>query len=472
MFMHKKALALTLAVVMVALSGCTPTSSSAPAPSTVAQPSTTPATTGTAVTVDVWHYLTSNNKNAFDAIVEEFNAGPGKELNVVVVAENQGNTSQLEQKLQNASESGVKDLPAMVQGYPDIMATLHAKGQLADLDEFLTAEQIKGYYESFVTEGSQFDDGKFRLMPIAKSTELMFYNKTRWDAIKEEIGCSDDDLATWEGIEKAGKNYYDAYKEVFFVIGSYANFFYLNGYQQGVEYIKDGKAVWHSAAAERTYNFIANGIDYGWIGVRYSGGPNEYSSNWINGGLAVCYVDSSSGTSYVEPRSSADATDIDDLGLLPYPIWGNAVNVAVIQQGGGMVITKKGDEIEQAAAAFLLYLTSTEVTARFSLATAYLPVQKAATGLPSYKAFLEGIGADGKALTDKKDINLSHALNTAIEQFDSYKMYYTPAFDGSNLVRRDVDNEVTAIVTGQHTSFASFEAAMVAAFNKANSGGR
>lgn len=468
--MHKKALALLMALVMLFVVGCnnTPTEESKPASSDPTVSSEADA--GDAIEVTIWHYFSGQPQAALDEIVKEFNEGPGQEAGIVVKAESQGKTADLEKKVQTASDGGVQNLPDIVHGYPDIMATLHAKEQIADLGSYLSEEELDGYYESYIREGSQFGDDALRLLPIAKSTELMFYNRTHWDAVKDTIGCTDEDLATWEGIAKAGKAYYEAFQNTFFVIGSYANFVYLNGYQQGVEYIdvENGQGVVNPdrAALERTFNFIKQGLDEGWL--VYRDATKQYSSDWMNDGTATCYVDSNSGTTYVHPKSTT-TEDEEELAFMTYPVWSDAVNKAVIQQGAGMAIVKKGEEVEKAAATFLVYLTNPANSARFSMATAYLPANKYAAEEPVYAAFLDGKDADGADL-DVSNARVAMATKTALEQFATYDMYYTPAFDGSNLIRRAVDENTEKIFTGLHTDFDSFYTAVESSMQESISG--
>jgi len=454
--MQKKALVLVLVLSMLFLVGCnndTPSSSAAsstPESSTAAPESTT---------VTIWHYFSGAQQGILDEIVAEFNETVGEEEGIVVVAENQGVTADLEKKVQTASEGGIQNLPDIVHGYPDIMATLHAKGQIADLGSYLTEEEIAGYYESFLEEGSQFGDGTLRLMPIAKSTELLFVNRTLWDNVKETIGCTDEDLGTWDGIAKAGKAYFDEYKIGFYAIDSYANFVYLNGYQQGVEYVgidEDGNGIVNPDrdALERTFNFIKGGLDDGWLVIKDQ--SRSYPSDWMSAGAIVCYAGSNSGTTFVAPRSNdGENTEEDELDFMPYPVWSDVVNKAVIQQGAGMSIVAKGEEVEKAATVFLKFLTNEANTARFSMSSAYLPVQKNAANDPVFNAFLQGLNEDGEPL-DLRSSKISGAIGMAIEMFETYDMYYTPAFEGSNLIRRAVDSEVAKIFSGVHTDFDSY----------------
>ena len=477
--MRKKSIALLMALVLVLLAGCggtpAPSSPSTEAASTSASTPASSATTeeskpvveapeGSTV-VTLWHYFNGEQDKALTSIVESFNAGVGAENNYFVIAENQGNTADLEKKIQSASDSGVETLPTIVHGYPDIMATLHAKEQLGNLGAYLTEEEIAGYYPSFIKEGSQFGDDSVRLLPIAKSTELLFVNRTLWDNVKEELEATDEDLTTWEGIANVGKAYFEKYDKPFYCVGSFANFFYLTGYQQGVEYVSaDGTVVIDRDAAERTYNFLASGVNEGWMAIK--DGTRKYPSDFLNVGDIVCFADSNSGTTFVFPKSSAaaDASE-DELVFMNFPVWNDAVNTAVIQQGAGMAICAKGEEEEKAAVFFLSYLTNAENTASFSMGSGYIPVQQDAKNDPTFAAFLAGQDAEGADLP-LKQLKVSNAVNAALNQFDTYTMYYTPAFDGSNLVRRAVEDEVGKIFTGLHPDFDSFYNELTAQVSK------
>ena len=127
--MSKKILAAMLAMVMILLAGC---NTPAPAPTPEVKP----------VSLTIWHYFSGAQQEALDAIVADFNATVGKDKKITVTAENQGATADLEKKIQTASDAGLAQLPDIIHGYPDITATLHAKGFIADMGSYLKAEDL------------------------------------------------------------------------------------------------------------------------------------------------------------------------------------------------------------------------------------------------------------------------------------------------------------------------------------------
>lgn len=48
----------------------------------------------------------------------------------------------------------------------------------------------------------------FLFLPVAKSTEVMFINKTAFDRFAKETGAKMEDLETWEGLFRNGRTIY------------------------------------------------------------------------------------------------------------------------------------------------------------------------------------------------------------------------------------------------------------------------
>ena len=188
----------------------------------------------------------------------------------------------------------------------------------------------------------------------------------------------------------------------------------------------------------------------------------------MNDGTAVCYVGSNSGTTYLFPVTTVGQAENDELACLSYPVF-EGEKAAVIQQGAGMSIAKKGADKEKAAVEFLLFLTNPNNTAKFSMATGYIPVRKSAQESEAFKAFLSGKNADGTAL-DVKKAKISLAINAVLKQFDTYELYYTPAFPNSNVVRRNVDDEMSKILSKSYTDFNTFFTNLTAEVTKTLTG--
>ena len=124
-------------------------------------------------------------------------------------------------------------------------------------------------------------------------------NKTLWDNVKEEIGATDEDLESFEGIAKVGKAYNELSGKYFFGIDSLANFFYLGGFQQGHEFVTPGEFTSNEDVQRRIYDFLATGIEENLLVIIDA--IKNYISDFINDVTAVAYVGSISGATFVFP---------------------------------------------------------------------------------------------------------------------------------------------------------------------------
>lgn len=95
---------------------------------------------------------------------------------------------------------GTKKSPNVAFCYADHVAMYNSSRAVVTLDDLiasqieteradgtteilgLTDEQKADYIEAYYNEGKSFGDGKMYMLPFAKSTELMYYNKTSFEA--------------------------------------------------------------------------------------------------------------------------------------------------------------------------------------------------------------------------------------------------------------------------------------------------
>jgi ABC-type glycerol-3-phosphate transport system substrate-binding protein len=154
------------------------------------------------VTVTIWHYYSGHNKENFDTIVEKFNETIGMEKGIVVEALSQGDVQQLADAVYNSANKGLgaDPMPDIFAAYGDNAFRVNQVTPLITLDTYFSPEELSSYRKEFLEEGNFLEDGKYRILPIAKSTENLYVNKTFWDKFAEETGASIENLATWEGL--------------------------------------------------------------------------------------------------------------------------------------------------------------------------------------------------------------------------------------------------------------------------------
>ena len=105
---------------------------------------------------------------------------------------------------QISTELNAQRQPNLTYCYPDHIALYNKAGAVVTLDQFIesteeitwfdemgnatpgilgfTDDQINDFVEGYWNEGNSFGDGKMYSLPLSKSTELLFYNKTFFDA--------------------------------------------------------------------------------------------------------------------------------------------------------------------------------------------------------------------------------------------------------------------------------------------------
>ncbi|MBO7666360.1 MAG: extracellular solute-binding protein [Clostridia bacterium] len=150
---------------------------------------------GSEVTVKFYHTMGSNLSDVLDIYIEEFNK---LYPNIHIAYEKIGGYDDVRDQI--STELTTRTEPNMAYCYPDHVALYNLTGAVATLDDIidsqievtradgtkeilgLTEEQkndfIKGYYE----EGMQFGDGLMYTMPFSKSTEVLYYDKTFFEA--------------------------------------------------------------------------------------------------------------------------------------------------------------------------------------------------------------------------------------------------------------------------------------------------
>ena len=206
------------------------------------------------VNLTVWTYYNGEQLDAFNALVDSFNESVGKEKNIVVESSSQGSVNELESNVMDAAEEkvGAADMPNIFSAYADTAYKLDQAGQVVDLSDYLTDEEKSEYIDAYLKEGDFSGDGSIKIFPVAKSTELLFLNKTDWDKFAEATGADESDLETVEGLVETSEKYYSWTDEqteepddgkALFGRDAMANYMFVGARQLGGNLfeVKDGK---------------------------------------------------------------------------------------------------------------------------------------------------------------------------------------------------------------------------------------
>ena len=99
---------------------------------------------------------------------------------------------------------------------------------IVDYRDYFSPEELGTFIPAFVEEGQI--GGRQAILPLAKSTEVLFVNRTLFDRWAAASGASYEDLTIWEGIYALAERYAADTGKCFLV-----NDYHFNYFQVGVE---------------------------------------------------------------------------------------------------------------------------------------------------------------------------------------------------------------------------------------------
>lgn len=415
---------LSAALLSAALSGCS--GGKTPAPVT---------------TLTVWHYYNSTQQEIFNQMVEEFNSTLGAQEGITVLTYNQGGINDVAEKALAAlgDPAAAETIPDLFAAYSDVASEADELGMVADLTPYFTAEELEAYLPDYLEEGTF--DGKLKLFPIAKCSELLFLNETEWQAFSAATGAEKSALTTWEGLAQTAEAYYQWTDgltpdlpddgKAFFGRDAFANYMLVGSAQLGVPLFDAGRE--DAVLADRD---VMRRLWENYFVPYVSGCYTDYGrfrSDDLRTGYLACYVGSSSGASHFPEEITLDdgtTTPIEGWVSVP-PSFDGTVPMAV-QQGAGMVVSASTPEREQAAATFLKWFTAPERNALFAVSTSYSPVTYEAN---TPEALDRSVGASENPVAPL--VRESLALASQLTQ--THGMYAPAPFPGELKVRNLVN---------------------------------
>ncbi len=391
------------------------------------------------ISLEVWHHFDGAQKRAFDKMVTEFNQTEGLGKGIVVEAFSQGSIDELRMKIVNTKKNkiGLDQLPDITSAYAETVEEFDKIQIVVNLEDYVKKGEIKMYDDPYIDESYIGLDQKFKLFPIAKSTDVIMINKTDWEKFSYALGLNLKDLETWEGIVRVADKYYDWTNKqsskpedgkAFFAMDNMANYVLAGAKQLGLEIfeIDDNRAVINinnnimKKLWDNYYIPYINGF-YGPFGA--------FSSDDLKTGKILAYVGPiEQGTYFPKDIATEDNTnyDIEQL-ILPIPNFASTEPVAALR-GIGMAILKSKDAQQRAAVEFLRWFVDPINNIEFSLTTGYLPVSKASGNAEAIVARLKKGG-------EQIPKEVKKILPVAAKQVGGYDMHVQKSFNKSSAAR-------------------------------------
>lgn len=376
-----------------------------------------------AVTLTIWHVYGGQTDSPLNDMINEFNQTVGKEENVCVQVTSVTNTNTIHEGVLASAkkEPGAAELPDMFVSYPKTVLAMPDDDILVDYRDYFTEEEFAEFIPEFVKEGQI--DGRQVILPVAKSTEVMFINKTAFDRFAEDTGAKLEDLQTWEGLYAMAEQYTEwsdartpqiqGDGKVFFVHDYHFNYF-----QVGVESLDEkffkGNAIAFGDSFTKIWEPYAKAALKGGIWLQ-----EGYATEPLRTGDAIVSVASSASILYYsDVVTYADNTSEKiEIITMPCPVFENGRKM-VMQRGAGICTVKSTPEREKAACVFLKWLTEPENNVRFVTQTGYMPV--------SEEAFVQYLPEAIDGLKDPKYVDLYHAF---LDTQEAYEFYTAPQLD-------------------------------------------
>lgn len=393
------------------------------------------------IEIVLWHTYTDHHLEALTKIIDGFNAS---QSDYVVVAEEQPYSEFASKLLQSVSNGTGPDFctmfPSDAIGYID-------NNYLYDLTDIIDDPEIgmPDFREQIVpglySEITQWKNDRIYMFPITLGSEVLFYNKTMFDALNLE------EPVTWEDLENCAKAIYDAYGVAGFGTDSTIDSFQGWVVQAGSNYIDVANkqmAMDRDITIDRL-NWFAKGVQDGYFRLV---GEDFYFSNPFGSQKVGMYIGAAAGIDYVY-AAIPEGDGHFELGCCPIPQTGEKEYIS--SWGSTYVCLSRDEEHAKGVVSFLKYMSQKDNLIDWATAFGALPARIEAVEDARFQEYAE-TNLAVKALT--KEYN---------------RIGYLPSIEGAASVRTEIDKMVLNVAQGisdAETAFDAFVAAANAALNE------
>lgn len=390
------------------------------------------------VTLNMWHVYGSQTKSPLNSVIDEFNSTVGTENGITVNVVSVTSSSAIDKALSASAngEPGAEVMPDLFTAYPRVVEIV-GKDTLLPWDRYFTEKELSAFHAEFLSEG-YFDDALL-MLPIAKSTEVFYLNKTVFDRFSADTGIDATSLCTFDGVFDAARRYYDwSDGQDFMQINDYYNYAYVGMKAYGSELVRSGRLRLDDDAFRKIWEPLAGTAIYGGICLE-----DGYAAARWKTAEVIANTGSTADVLYqpaeiIYPDNTTEA--IESLSL-PYPTFGEAYS-GVIYRGGGLFAVDSEDERKnQAAYIFAKWLTDREHNLDFVTNAGYLPVTDAA-----FDALFADLGRIEKE-------NYRGIYTTVNSMLDAYSFLALPLYAGASDIQLDFEANVKTVLKSAHNQY-------------------
>lgn len=327
------------------------------------------------VTLTMWHVYGEQAASPMDKFVEEFNSTVGKKRGIVVDVTVKSNASQIGEKLLNA-KNDVAGAPAM----PDLFFC-HASNaeelgaeNLIDWKEKFSGGELESFSANFLSDGMVGD--RLSVLPVSKSTHLLFFAGEVFDIFARENDVTYDDLKTWDGFLTVAQKYYDySGGKPFCAFDYIIRSVELDAMSRGATDFYSDKG-WYkdNGVLLSSYKKFANAIAKGHIIV-----SDKYSNTQVMTGQTIAGISSSAAVLYYNDKITYEDNTGEFLNLKVLPVPQSEVGEKYATQAGvGLCASVSTAQKAEAATVFAKWFTEENRNLDFVAKTGYMPVKNGA----------------------------------------------------------------------------------------------
>ena len=353
---------------------------------------------GSKVTITFYHTMGQGLREVLDQYVVEFNK---LYPDITIDHKQVGSYDDVKEKI--STEITVGNQPNIAYCYPDHVALYNLAGAVTTLD------------------------GLMYTLPMSKSTEVLYYNKTFFEENNLQVPT------TWDEMEAVCQKIKEL-EPTCIPLGydSEANWFITMCEQYGSDYTSLDKNAHFKFDNETNHGFVKMFREWhqkGWVTTEEIYG--SYTSGLFTateGQKCYMVIGSTGGASYQQPPQVDGKALFETAMATPPQVNPDAPKV--ISQGPSLCIFKDTNPQEVVASwLFVKFLTTNvEFQASFSMTSGYAPVIKSVQSNPVYQQWLDA--ANGYTNLTAMSVKL------ALAQSDAY--FVSPAFNGSSEARDQV----------------------------------
>ena len=423
-----------------------------------------------AVEITFTHTMGAKLQGVLDTYIEEFNK---IYPNITITHQSAGGWADINGQINTEIAGGTQ--PNIAYCYPDHVAMYNIAKSVVTLDNLiasdfvipgteevlgLTDAQKKDFIESYYNEGLVYGDDQMYTMPLNKSTEVLYYDKTFFEKNNLKVPETWDEL--WDTCEKilaidpdCYPLGYDAEDNWFITLCEQMETGFTSA-EDGGQYLfnnDENKAFVKELREYYQKGYFTTQELYG-----------SYTSNlFVETTDTRCYmcVGSSGGASYqMSNNDTGDGTFAFEVGVAPIPQYSED-NRKVISQGPSLCILKGANTTDQQVMASWLFVkflcTNVEFQAEFSMASGYMPVLKSVVENENYAAWL----AKGNGY----EYLVAKCVQVGIDGRDDY--FVSPAFNGSSTARTQAGSLLLKCLSGEAADDKAVDALIDQAFQDA-----